>query len=134
VIDCRKAELKWYESPKYNLYLFGSVTRDRPIGDCFFYIKDPGIANTPIIITTHVNDHYIYSQNTLILYPDNVLYHGSIKNNIATLPRAEGNGLLLSPDFIFKGEFKNGYPHGYGSYRSKNLEYVGIFKNGEPFG
>lgn len=92
------------------------------------------MASTPIIITTSVNDHYIYSQNTLIVYPDNVVYYGSIRNNIATLPRAEGEGLLLSPEFVYRGEFKNGYPHGYGSYRSKNLEYVGVFKNGEPFG
>lgn len=110
------------------------MARDRPLGDCLFYIKDPALHATPILIATHVNEHYIYSANTLILYPDNVLYHGSIRNNISSLPRAEGNGLLLSPDFQYQGEFKNGYPHGYGSYRSKHLEYVGVFKNGEPFG
>jgi hypothetical protein len=104
VIDCRKkSDLKWYESLKYNLYLFGNVTRDRPVGECFFYIKDIQIATTPIIISTHVNDHYIYSQKTLIIYPDHVVYYGSIRNNIATLPRAEGNGILVSADFIYKG-------------------------------
>ncbi len=41
---------------------------------------------------------------------------------------------MISPSFIYEGEFKNGFPHGYGSYRSKSLEYVGNFKNGEPFG
>jgi hypothetical protein len=110
------------------------VARDRPLGDCLFYIKDCSIQGTPIIIATHVNEHYIYASNTLILYPDNVLYHGSIRNNISSLPRAEGQGMLLSPDFIYQGEFKNGYPHGYGSYRSRTMEYVGVFKNGEPFG
>jgi hypothetical protein len=110
------------------------VARDRPLGDCLFYIKDAAVPGTPILIATHVNEHYIYSANTLILYPDNVLYHGSIRNNISSLPRAEGSGLLLSPDFHYQGEFKNGYPHGYGTYRSRHMEYVGLFKNGEPFG
>lgn len=55
IIDCREADLRWFESPKYNLYLFGNVTRDRPLGDCLFYIKDPTIQGTPIIIATHVN-------------------------------------------------------------------------------
>jgi len=104
------------------------------LGDCLFYIKDASKSGTPIIISTHVNEHYIYSSSTLILYPDNVLYYGSIRNNISSLPRAEGDGLLLSPDFQYQGEFKNGYPHGYGAYRSKHMEYVGLFKNGEPFG
>ena len=63
-----------------------------------------------------------------------MVYFGSIKNNLATFPRAEGNGLLFSPGFVYDGHFKNGFPHGFGNYRSKKMEYVGDFKNGEPCG
>jgi hypothetical protein len=42
--------------------------------------------------------------------------------------------MLFSPNFIYEGLFKSGCPHGFGHYRSKTMEYVGDFKNGEPFG
>jgi hypothetical protein len=64
------------------------------------------------------------------MYPDDLVYYGSIKNNLATLPRAEGYGMLFSQNFIYEGQFKNGCPHGFGHYRSKTMEYVGDLKNG----
>jgi hypothetical protein len=81
---------------KFNLYLYGNVVRDRPIGECFFYIRDPSVNNTPILIATKVSEHYVYSDSTLILYPDNVLYYGSIKNSLAYLPKGEGKGVMIS--------------------------------------
>lgn len=68
------------------------------------------------------------------MYFDKSFYYGNIKNSVATLPRAEGLGILVSPDFIYEGEFNKGLPHGFGKYRTKYLEFVGIFRNGEPFG
>lgn len=80
--------MQWYETLKFNLFMFGNVQRDRPSGECFFYIKDRSIKSTPILISTQVNEHYVYSDKTLIVYQDNVLYYGSIKNSLAYLPRA----------------------------------------------
>jgi hypothetical protein len=73
------------------------VSKDRPIGDCFFYIKDASVEVTPIIICTNVNEHFVYSDKTLIIYQDEVVYYGSISNQISSLPRAEGKGLHISP-------------------------------------
>lgn len=93
--------MNWYESPKYNLYLYGVVKRDRPFGNCFFYTKDPSIFATPLMIATTVSEHYVYSKKTLIVYPDRTIYYGAIKNNIAALPRAEGKGKLITTDYIY---------------------------------
>lgn len=135
MVDCRGREgLQWYKSPKYNLFLYGMVARDRPLGDCFFYINDLSSPTTPLIIATNVNQYYVYSDSTLILYPDKTVYYGSIKNNIAALPRAEGKGTLIAHNFVYEGEFKNGYPHGYGTYRSKTVQHTGTFKNGIAVG
>ena len=108
--------------------------KDRPLGNCFFYINDTQITTTPILISTTVNEHYVYSPTTLIVYPDKTIYYGAIKNNISALPRAEGKGVLIAHDFVYEGEFKNGYPHGYGNYRSRTHQYVGTFENGIAMG
>ena len=79
------------------------MSKDRPLGDCFFYIKDPSVEATPIIICTNVNEHFVYCDKTLIIYQDDVVYYGSISNQISSLPRAEGKGLLISPEFIYEG-------------------------------
>jgi len=135
VIDPRpRNSLSWFESVKYNLYFYGKLERERPIGDCFFYTKNPNDEDTPLIIATNINQHYVFSDRTLIVYKNKIVYYGAIKNNIATMPRAEGKGILFSADFVYQGEFKNGVPHGFGHYRSKSLEYLGDFKNGIPLG
>lgn len=68
---------------------------------------------------TNINQHFVFSEQTLIMNTDQTVYFGAIKNNIATLPVAEGKGILFSPEFIYEGEFKNGVPFGFGHYRSK---------------
>lgn len=55
------------------------------------------------MIATNINQHYVFSERTLIVYRNNIVYYGAIKNNIATIPRAEGQGTLFSPHFIYKG-------------------------------
>ena len=56
---------------------------------------------TPIAVTTHIDQHYVFSDKTLIINNDRTVYLGAIKNNIASLPVAEGKGLLFSSSFIY---------------------------------
>jgi len=89
VIDPRtNNKLSWYQSTKYNLYFYGTLDKERPIGDCFFYSTKEDDEDTPIMVTTNINHLYIFSDKTLIINSDQTAYFGSIKNNIATLPRA----------------------------------------------
>jgi hypothetical protein len=89
VIDPRtNNKLSWYQSTKYNLYLYGMLDKDRPIGDCFFYSTKEDDEDIPILVTTNINQFYVFSDKTLIINLDQTAYFGSIKNNIATLPRA----------------------------------------------
>lgn len=98
VIDPRpNNNLAWFESVKYNLYLYGKLERERPIGDCLFYAKNANDENTPLIITTNINQHYVFCDTTLVVYKNRTVYYGAIKNNIATMPRADGQGILFSP-------------------------------------
>ena len=109
VIDPREGRtFEWYMSTKYNLYFYGKLEKERPIGDCFFYTAKQDDEETPIIVTTNINKHFVFSDQTFILNRDNTAYFGEIRNNIQSLPRAEGKGILFSNDFVYEGDFKNG--------------------------
>jgi hypothetical protein len=76
----------------------------------------------------------VYSNNTLLLYSDWSYYLGSIISNGIEPPIADGRGILVSKKFIYQGEFSNGYPHGYGMYKTRGGMLVGRFVKGEPHG
>lgn len=95
--------MNWYQSTKYGLYFYGALDKERPIGDCFFYSTKDDDESIPVLVTTNINQFYVFSDKTLIVNLDQTVYFGAIKNNIATLPRAEGKGVLFSPDFVYEG-------------------------------
>ena len=110
--------------------MLGTVTWKRPVGECLFYfdnefIADPQGKNSkkkkPIVITTKISPNYTFSPNTLIIYDDNSYYIGEIDVKKYEIPKATGKGLLVAKDFIYEGEFEDGYPEGYGKYRTKFL-------------
>lgn len=79
----------------------------------------------PVIIATRIEEKNIYSPNTLLLYPDKTYYLGTIISNGNDPPIADGKGTLATQKFIYQGEFKNGYPNGYGTFKTKGGILVG---------
>jgi hypothetical protein len=62
IVDPRSdTSLLWYHSLKYELYFYGRLERERPIGDCFFYNAKLDDEETPIIVTTTIDQHYVFS-------------------------------------------------------------------------
>lgn len=57
-----------------------------------------------------------------------------MSENLSRLPKAKGRGMLVTKDFIYIGEFENGLPHGYGSFKTRSGELTGEFIEGEPHG
>lgn len=88
----------------------------------------------PVLITTNITPHYTFSPSTLIIYQDHSYYIGEIAAKKYQVPKATGNGLLVTKDFIYEGQFDDGYPEGYGRYRSKLVDYCGWIKKGTPCG
>lgn len=87
----------------------------------------------PVLIATSISEELTYSSKTLLIYSDYSYYFGSLVQSEHG-PQAQGKGLLVTQDFIYEGDFKNGEPHGYGFLKTKNSELSGEFRNGEPFG
>jgi hypothetical protein len=77
-----------------------------------------------------VEDKNIYSKNTLLLYSDQSYYLGEIISNGIEPPIADGKGVLVSKKFIYEGDFSNGYPNGFGTYKTKGGTLVGKFVKG----
>jgi len=61
----------------------------------------------------------------------NKIFEGFIVNGYPN-----GKGVLLEGDNVYKGNFRNGYKHGYGEFYNKRneLTYLGEFRNNEFFG
>lgn len=55
----------------------------------------------------------------MLLYYDRSYYLGSIISNGIDPPIANGKGILVTSNFIFQGAFKNGYPNGYGTFKTR---------------
>lgn len=84
----------------------------------------------PTIICTKIEEKNKYSPNTLLLYSDKSYYLGEIATNGLEPPRAEGQGTLVTKKFVYQGDFKNGYPEGYGTFKTKGGIMVGQFRKG----